>query len=343
MEPGTPTPVHNRSMLIATVALLAVIAGGVFLVRQQSEASNPAPLAASTPCEGKLFDSHVHLDEDAYLQTLVPRMDEHGVGCAVVFVGLNPANPDWTRLARLAEYPGRFVPFLHVNPRAPADIDPARWEPLLAERPGTFKGFGEIALYRPPFQSTRLTDEPWSAVFDAIARHDLWLMLHLRDAEQLPELETMLARYPRTKVLLHGPELRTELPELLTHYPNLAYTLDTATLLERPIPNSNRTLMYPASGLGDHFVSTFDEGYQAMLVQAIERWTPVLRAAPDRVLWGTDVSADWHLHPEVYRRLVQFTSDFSDALPPELQAPFAYQNALNLLTGAQGMGEAVTR
>jgi hypothetical protein len=84
----------------------------------------------------------------------------------------------------------------------------------------------------------------------------------------------------------------------------------------------------------EDFVRRFDAERDAILEESFQRWLPTVLAAPDRVMWGTDVHASWHFEPEVYDRLMDFARRWIAMLPSELRDPYAYANADRLIGAA---------
>jgi hypothetical protein len=227
-------------------------------------------------------------------------------------------------------FPNRFIPFFHVDPKTTSDLTPPRIEEILAVTGDfvSFQGYGETAFYRHPWLCTNLTDPPWPEALAAMEENNLVVMIHLTSA-QLPGFKAMLIERPGLTVLLHGPELVNELPELLKEHLNLYYTLDTATtmFLDGPHPHP---LMYPRSGGRTEFLAEYRANRDTMLQSALSTWNPVLEAAPDRVMWGTDVSMGWHADAQVYEALMEFSNIFLENLPSALARSYAFDNALRL-------------
>ncbi len=334
---------------ILAVAILVVAAGGWLAwefwlgeeeggTTVEQSADGTLLVTADEPaaaCEGTYFDSHAHLDEYDNGPLLAKQMAEHAVGCAVLFVNINPDDPE-DSLEQLVESigdaPGRFVPFVHINPQTEAEQNAERLATALDATDIPFTGIGEVAFYREPFQQAHLTTPAWDEIFELAAERGLFVMIHLR-GDQGDELRTMLEKHPTTKVLIHSRELYTELPALLTEHDNLFYTLDTTNLLNDPGESTSNTapiFFPPRSNSADEFIVAFDSGREKMLENTINMWPSIINSAPDRVFWGTDVAFDWHTDPEVYRRLIEFTADFVAALPTEHRAGYTHENAERL-------------
>jgi hypothetical protein len=191
-------------------------------------------------------------------------------------------------------------------------------------------GVGELALYRQPWIGTYLHQPPWADVFDWVAAHDLWIMIHPRH-DQIADFEAIVAAHPDTKVLMHTAWNPEDIPHLLA---NLAFTLDLATLISVPMAGGGVDVLMAEPATREDFVRRFDAERDAILEESFQRWLPTVLAAPDRVMWGTDVHASWHFEPEVYDRLMDFARRWIAMLPSELRDPYAYANADRLIGAA---------
>jgi hypothetical protein len=127
------------------------------------------------------------------------------------------------------------------------------------------------------------------------------------------------------------------MPDLLRQHPNIYYTLDTATLLLLwPDDGSMPTnLMYSPAGR-DGFMVLFDANREHLLEEGLRLWLPTIEAAPERVLWGTDVSEPWHIEPDIYQRLIAFSRDFIARLPEQYRQGYEQGNAVSLF-GERGV------
>jgi len=289
--------------------------------------------------DGLLFDSHAHLDEDGLAPRLGVQMQRQGVERSVLFAHIDPDDVDAgvdDLEDEIGRYPGMFVPFFHVNPQSPSDIRPERASRVIDESGVQFKGYGEMAFYRPPFQQTHADGPEFDSVFVFAAERNLIVMIHIR-GEQVDELRRALDAHPDTTILLHGPEREVyeALPDMLRTYPNLYYTLDTATLASRPGTIGYLDILMFSEGGKQTLLDGLADP-QAMAEQKAELWLPVIQAAPDRVMWGTDVAFDWHVDEDAYGALVDLSRRFIEQLPAELRDGYARGNAEQLL------GEGVT-
>lgn len=226
------------------------------------------------------------------------------------------------------------IPFLDVVRNRSTQITKEYLEKVYNELDGKFAGFGEFALYRDELAGTDLAGEPWATIYEFAAEKDLFVMIHIGlSPSDLASLEAAMASHPNTKFLVHGFELGGEgYVRLLKTYLNFYFTLDTATLLKDATPGQGLHLMYPQGTSGvSEFLTGYEQNKQRLLEQAREEWVQVVLAAPNRVMWGTDVSFDWHTDQEVYSRQIEFSNEFIDSLPADVQDRFTYQNAVTLL------------
>ncbi len=70
--------------------------------------------------------------------------------------------------------------------------------------------------------------------------------------------------------------------------------------------------------------------WDTILENSYDRWIKTVEAAPDRVLWGTDVSSEWHFDRDVYKTLVEFSQEFVEMLPKEYRDGYMSENAKRL-------------
>lgn len=318
---------------LIVVIIVALAIGGYFLMQKSTPFTQITLQQGSTnkwnlqrvPCEGDFFDSHAHfdglVDEHPFTpgprwvslapQDLAKRMSEHKVDCVVLFVDMTNIEVGINRMQEsLADTGVGFVPFLPEY-----DLLPLSGEKV-------FFGIGEIGFYEGPLKGTSLTADPWPKIFEYAAKENLFLMFHLTE-QQADDLEKMLSQYPNTKVILHGFEsLNTGLVgKWLSKYKNLYFTYDLATMFDG--------YLYRVQNSPD-FISWYDANKKQYLTSVRNRLLSLLEAAPDRVMWGTDVVANWHTEPEVYNRLMEFSKELVDSLPAQYQDNFAHANAQHL-------------
>ena len=320
-------------------------------VQEQTQPQqNIAPQAAqwkkqSVACNGDFFDTHAHFDGlentgevfghgNAYVsltpKELAQRMSEHKVSCGILFVSSMDLNKDYDSMRESMQgINAGFLPFINVFGSSRGDISLDVIKNAHNGREEAFFGIGEYGFYTGPLTGTSLTADPWPAIFEYAAEKDLVLMLHPTQL-QANEIDTMLSKYPNTKVVLHGYELLstpTLLENLLRNHKNLYWTYDLATMFDGYLYRTQNS---------EEFILWYDANKQQYLRSARSKLLPLLEAAPDRVMWGTDLVAAWHVEPAVYNRLMEFSNELVDSLPAEHQDNFAYANALHIF-GSTGI------
>lgn len=310
---------------------------------------DPELLVRQSPvsCGERWYESHAHMEDPDALENYVQRLKNNAVGCSLLFVGIewDYLNTTYAEVRAIIDSnPGRFVPFYNGDPNTLSEISVINLQAILdKDTKNLFRGIGEFAFYQDPLLGTTLTDDPWPEIFAWAADNDLTIMIHLNQ-DQGTELDTMLTAYPTTRVLLHGSELALagELADLLAEHDNLFYTLDTANMLNQDL----MPIMFPVQG-GDEddvsdtkrandFIDTYDAAEAEMLANAVATYSDIFTAAPDRVLWGTDVAFAWHMRKAVYRRLHSFSEQFAATLDESVRSNYLNGNAVSLF------GEGVT-
>lgn len=291
----------------------------------------PNLVVAQGQCQAGWVDTHVHYNSSAFMQDALVQQNRHDVNCALLLnMELNPAKPNKSYQnveTFLQHHPKQFFPFFTTNGMEANDNRVSLLTAAVGSHVATFAGMGESAFYSSEFAETELTSNLWKKIFNYAGKNDLILMIHLRPG-QADDLDTMLTDYPGTTVLLHGAEIYESLDSLLTEHDNLMYTLDTSILLWGSAGN----LMYPNDGgSAASFIAAYDANAATLLAEAQAKWYALIAAHPNKVMWGTDISEDWHINKRVYNRLLQFSEDFAAPLNDVLEKKYQRTNAINFL------------
>ena len=199
----------------------------------------------STPERRTFIDIHIHCRKTPGLprfgkqaygtpEQLMARQDELDIECSVILPGTNPEHAyqiqsNEEALEICAEHPDRFVPFCNIHPRQLTNSADAPLGDLLRYyRDQGCKGLGEFMpnlrfldpLVQNVFKHAQNVGFPLT--FDISDR--LGARYGLVDDPGLPELERTLRRFPKLKILGHGPAFwaeigRLDAPEDRTGYP----------------------------------------------------------------------------------------------------------------------------
>lgn len=294
-------------------------------------------------CRGAYIDSHTHLEggasgedveADEIARKLAARMEEHAVGCSVVLNGF----PDWQEdlegeidryVEALEDYPGAFIPFFQLEVDEPNDLTIEALEDALAASEGRidYAGYGELVFDGGEWEGTSLTSQVMRDLFEFAGEHDLVLLLDIA-SDQGSELKEMLADYPDTIVLYQGNHIsRTNVKNWLQTYDNLYFTADVESMMVG---------LDGFNSYGDSFVDEYDENVEEWVEDAINTYVPIIEAAPEKVLWGTDVADSFMFGSDEYDRVMDFTERFLEGLDEEYHDAFLFENSFELF------GEGVT-
>jgi hypothetical protein len=321
------------------------------------------PAAESEPdCvyTGPLFDAHFHPYEalpgdpempDTALCDLLAR---DGVDWGLALYELPPDPANAPHRVRVIEGSRACVVPL-VQPMYPSD---AGFGPYAGFRRGDYSeealdrwlgpegpllGVGEIAMYFPELHDVNLDHPIMRIVLEGVDARGGVAMIHPRvpgwhhtPADVYPnrtsadEIAETAARYPNTTFVIHGglPLLDELLPYFEAH-PNLYFSYETVFwfLEAQPQLPFSRTS-------SEEFARAFDAlGLDRMIEAALAGLVPRLEQQPDRILWGLDRYLDWHFDEEISARWLELTRLVIARLPEDLQAPYAYENALRALGG----------
>ncbi|HHW10160.1 MAG TPA: amidohydrolase [Firmicutes bacterium] len=286
------------------------------------------------------IDIHVHTrripgpkrrGKQAYAtpEQLLARYEAIGVKSAVLLPGVNPecayvpqSNEEVLEIA--GKYPGRFIPFCNVDPRAMTNSPDAPLGEILSHyKAEGAKGVGEVCANL-PFEHPLVKN-----LFKHVEAVGLPLTFHiapqiggaygLYDDPGLPQLERALQEFPNLRFLGHSQPFWAEMAPL-------AQTRDRYGYPKYPIKEEGRVpqLMrrYP-NLLGDlsagsgHNALARDEDYAVRFLNEFQ----------DRLFFGTDICA-----PDTPTPLVDFLQCLlaEGKISEEVFAKVAYKNAEKL-------------
>ncbi|MCL4354484.1 amidohydrolase family protein, partial [Patescibacteria group bacterium] len=250
--------------------------------------------------------------------------DEEKTESAVAFYTSStfPFLPDFfyqnKKMANAANLKQQVGNRLHLFLETPG-FDAAKVDALLAANPGIFDGFGEIALYNPG--SPKPDDPSLMAIYKVADKYHIPVMFH-PDMNEVPNVINVLKTYPNVKFMVHGYQLSsdmTALDKLMADYPNIYFSIDSATL-------------YAYQGglvidTENQFVSDFKRDFNKNINEQLSIWQPLMEKYPTRFMWGTDRFVGWHYSEQISQLYEEFARAFIARLPKDLQEKYAYQNA----------------
>jgi len=287
-----------------------------------------------------LIDIHVHAQ---YTRTVFPdagvdypvasevvaMLDAAGIDMAVMLSHMSPEagwryTPPEEVLAMSRDFPGRFIPFMNLDPRMGDNSPKSDFRPMLDYyKNAGCRGVGEYTANLP-------FDDPLQLnVFRQVEEFGLPLIFHVAptvggtygcyDELGLPRLEKVLKECPRLKFLGHSQPFWAEIgadvtPETRNGYPKGKVTPGRVVELMRRYPNLH----------GDLSASS---GYNA-IARDLDFGLAFLEEFQDRLFFGTDICHQTQDLPQVslMKRLRE-----ERLISPGAYEKIAWQNANVLL------------
>jgi hypothetical protein len=294
-----------------------------------------------------IIDTEFHHGGGVEIGALIKEMDENGVALIWLAPILKLGSEESLRLN--ASHPDRFVP-------TTVNGDSKKWHRgdqgflnNLAKdvRSGKYFAMGEFeARHYPSSTNTRdvhtpVDSEGMQVVFQLSSETGIPFSLHHEaEDELLPELERMLAKYPKAKVIWdhvgrnrnyqtwkkfrHAEAVR----EFLSKYPNLYFDF----LPSRP----GSKYKYDGKGYGkEGYVEGIMYDYSSGNVSLDAEWKKVIEEFPDRFVLGSDANTGGGLEKfEKYDRITYiYRNIILKGLRKDVAEKIAYKNAWKLMTG----------
>lgn len=289
-----------------------------------SALSDEEELLTELSFEGAWFDTHAHWGDASFfgqneyeLPALLPVNEANEVGATILFIRADLLASHYDEIiSALATEDREYL--LFVGPGR-------RLESVIREHREVVWGIGEIPFYQgTPQYGMSLMDGWLPAAIELAAATGMPIMLH-PTMDQVPDIRPVLDAHRDLTLLLHGHELTgtDEVLALLEESDRIYYTLDIGSI--------TAPLFFESQGSSD-FVERLDTNQDEFLARIIPDARAMLKVAPDRVMWGTDLVADWHVTPAAYDRIIEFSEAFLNELPEEHRAGFASENAVHLFT-----------
>ena len=194
------------------------------------------------------------------------------------------------------------------------------------------RGFGEVETQE---WSARHNDPKVLQLITMAQRNNLHFMFH-PIAGKMDDVEQIVKAYPDTDFLIHlfREDLAKSTDKLITmlkEHDNLYYSMDAAHIIH----DNNMDLIYDYDSPNkqssiDKLVSTYDSKEKIMTQSAIQAYKPLVDAAPDKVMWGTEIGPEYAFDPEVFDRAVKISRLVIAGFDAEDQEEVGYKNALRV-------------
>ena len=264
-----------------------------------------------------------------YPEELVKIYDEVGIEAAVMLPLCNVENvPEPQSNEAILEvaqrFPGRFIPFCNIDPRACYNTPYSPLSKILAYyKSQGCKGVGEVCANLP------ILDPRVQNLFSAAEENDMPLTFHLAPKEgglygliddaNLPGLEESLKRHPNLKFFAHSQTFWCEISEIRSWddrfgYPKGPVKNGTIPRLLREYPNLYGDL---SAGSGCN-----------ALTRDMDHAVRFLNEFQDRLLFGTDICAPGTM-PQLNKVLISLRDE--GKISNDVFQKIARENALRIL------------
>ena len=248
----------------------------------------------------------------------------------------------------VSKYPGMIVPFFGSG------FGGEQLESLVRDQPDTW-----ISMYNDVFDTSvnfvgedfiqgigEVETQEWSLkhndpkimkLVDLASKKNKHFMFH-PVADKLDGVKDMIEKYPNTMFLIHLyredlADGQQELIDLMKTHNNLFFSIDAAHIIHY----DETDILYDyyddyGSNAKSKFISTVNSNYDSILNDAISAYKPLVKAVPDKVMWGTEAGPSYSFDPEVYDVLIKVSREFIMKVTddPEQQEALGYKNALRV-------------
>jgi len=283
-----------------------------------------------------IIDVEYHHGGKIEIDSLIKRMDANGV--ALTWLGQNEKHGSEESLRLNALYPNRLVPTtVHGDGKLWHGSDKGFLEKLAKDvRSGKYFAMGEFeARHYPSSTNNRdvhmpVDSEAMQVVFQLSSETGVpFLIHHEAEDELLPELERMLAKYPKAKVIwchvgrnrnpVTWKRFRTAdtVRELLKKYPNLYFDF----LASKP------GHIYPETGYVEGIMYDVSSSDVSLNIE----WKKVIEDFPDRFVLGSDINTgrfdNYDRVMDTYRTIIL------KGVKKDVAEKIAFKNAWKLMSG----------
>ena len=196
---------------------------------------------------------------------------------------------------------------------------------------GFIRGFGEIETQE---WSVRHNDPKIIELIELAKANDINFMFH-PVASKIDDVKKIIEAYPDTTFLMHMyredlEKSKDKIIKLLKEHDNLFFSMDAAHIVHisgdviYEFDSSNKESSI------EKFASYYDSKEKTMISNAISAYKPLVDAAPDKVMWGTEIGPEYAFDPEVFDRAVKASRFVIAGFDEEDWEAVAYKNALRV-------------
>ncbi len=197
---------------------------------------------------------------------------------------------------------------------------------------GFIRGFGEVETQE---LSARHNNPKVLQLIDMAQDNNINFMFH-PVASKIDDVEKIIEAYPDTIFLVHMfredlSKSMDRLIKILQDHDNIYYSIDAAHIIHA----NNMDIIYDLDSTNkqesiNDFISSYDNNEKSMINEAIKAYKPLVDAAPDKVMWGTEIGPEYAFDPEVFDRAIKISRFVIAGFDKEHQEAVGYKNALRV-------------
>ncbi|MEK6869328.1 MAG: amidohydrolase family protein [Nanoarchaeota archaeon] len=194
------------------------------------------------------------------------------------------------------------------------------------------RGLGEIETQE---WSQRHNDPKVLELIDLAVENNINFMFH-PVASKIDDVEKIIEAYPDTIFLIHMfredlAKSTSKLIPMLQEHENIYFSMDAAHIIH----DNNMDWIYGYDSTDKQssikkLVSKYDSKEGAMTASAIKAYKPLVDAAPDKVMWGTEIGPEYAFDPKVFDKAVKISRFVIAGFDKEHQEAVGYKNALRV-------------
>jgi len=246
-------------------------------------------------------------------------------------------------VAAAQKHPYRIIPFFNPG-LGGEEVEPYVGDTLTGWYTDTLKatksvigndfirGFGEVETQ----EWSKGHDSPEVQQLIMLAKkNNIHFMFH-PVASKTDDVENILKMYPDTTFLIHLyrsdlSKEKTEWIRLLKEYDNFYFSMDAAHIIH---VNGN-DIIYDYDTGNDatskqKLFATLNQEEDDIIRSAISTYKPLVDAAPEKIMWGTEMGPEYSFGSEVFDRAVKISRFVLAGFDKEHQEAVAYKNALRV-------------
>ena len=194
------------------------------------------------------------------------------------------------------------------------------------------RGFGEVETQE---WSVRHNDPKVLSLITMAQENNIHFMFHPVDTK-IGDVKKIIEAYPDTTFLIHmyRSDLANSMAKvirLLQTHDNLYFSIDAAHILS--VNGDDIIYTYDSRDKKssiNKFVSTYDEKEKSIITNAIKAYKPLVDAAPDKTVWGTEIGPEYAFDPKVFDRAIKVSRFVIAGFDEKHREAVAYKNALRV-------------